>query len=209
MRLLLLALALIWHGAAAWADEGLRCAVQSDIDTTAAAEACRAIAHDLLGPGAPVRLLETDTPDDVRADVVFATGQNGVPAFTERVLVMVPLAAPIHDLSGLHSRMICLMIGGDGQHALEALVRDRNMTLARLSFREDVEMRDAYNVGRCDAVVDTEARLNAMRQDTGVNRLRSRFLPEPVGSVTVFARTLVPRVAGVLASHGDIVQQPH
>jgi ABC-type amino acid transport substrate-binding protein len=43
-----------------------------------------------------------------------------------------------------------------------------------LAFQEDVEMRDAYNAGRCEAVVAARSDLDGLNRSPGINHLHSR-----------------------------------
>jgi len=52
-----------------------------------------------------------------------------------------------------------------------------------------VEMLDAYNVGRCGAVVGEAGTLAGMRQTPGVRRLVSRLLPETLAADPIVAVT--------------------
>jgi hypothetical protein len=83
------------------------------------------------------------------------------------------------------------MIGSGPQRTLEAAVGSLHLSIARLAFEEDVEMLDAYNVGRCGAVVGEVGYLAGMRQTSGVRRLASRMLPETLAADPIIAVTNV------------------
>jgi general L-amino acid transport system substrate-binding protein len=178
-----------------------------------AVDLCRAVGVAVLGPGGRVvfRIYESDR--DFAAvlqgedDVSFLTGDAiaehqlaasvlpGPTVFIERIVLMVPEALPAHDMSDLGGRAVCLMIGSAAQRALEAAAKRDHLTFARLSFQEEVEMLDAYNAQRCQAVVGEATQLAAMRRTGGVNRLRSRLLPTPLALSPFIATT------GVSDSH--------
>lgn len=163
-----------------------------------AVDLCRAVGIAALGPGGHVnfRIYGSDHDfDAVRRgedDVSFLTGDAiadqqlaavilpGPTVFIERIALMVPESAPVRDIRDLEGRSICLLIGSEAQRALETVAQRDHLTFARLSFQEDVEMLDAYNVQRCQAVVGEATQLAAMRRTGGVNRLRSRLLREPL-----------------------------
>jgi len=172
-----------------------------------AVDLCRAIAVAVLGPGGRVVFRLYDSDRDFAAvrqgedDVSFLTGGAiaerqlaasilpGPTVFIERIAVMVPETAPIHGIGDLEGRAVCLLIGSAAQRALEEAVKRNHLTVARLSFQEEVEMLDAYNVQRCQAVVGEATQLAEMRRTGGVNRLRSRLLPAPLALSPLVAAT--------------------
>ena len=101
------------------------------------------------------------------------------------------------DLAG---QTICLIIGSPAQMALEQAFGHATPPIVRLSFREDVEMLDAYPVGRCDAAVDDTSRLRQMMQTRGINNLRSRLLSPPLEQTGLYALTPVadPKWAAIV-----------
>ena len=161
----------------------------------------------MLGPAgkASVTLLDSAKAlDDARAgrfDVMFLSGQTllaerladrvalGPPAFIETESVMVPAEAALRSVRDLAGASVCFMIGTGAQRALEgALERDR-VAVKRLGFGEDVELRDAYNVGRCQAVAGDAGFLAEVRQDGGIHHLRSRLLETPLALDPVYLAT--------------------
>ena len=165
-----------------------------------AVELCRSYADRINGAGTPAKLIlvEPDTggglPD---ADVVFFSRElieerqiagrlhTGDAVFHDPVEVMVPAALPVMKPNELGGHVICLMIGTPGQRALEKHLANLSPPPIRLSFREPVEMRDAYNVGRCEAAIGLRSELAEMRTETGINRLQSRVLEPPVDDAPI------------------------
>ena len=46
-------------------------------------------------------------------------------------------------------------------------------------------MRDAYNVGRCDATIGMQSELAQMQEETGINHLQSRILTDAVADAPI------------------------
>jgi general L-amino acid transport system substrate-binding protein len=172
-----------------------------------AVDVCRALAVAVLGPGGRVAFSLYDAPhsfDPLRngADEVgFLTGNEiaeqdlgagvvpGPTIAISPVAVMVPEASAVRRLADLSGQTVCVMIGSAPQRALETAADALHLSIARLAFEEDVEMLDAYNVGRCGAVVGEAGYLAGMRQTPGVRRLASRLLPETLGADPIVAVT--------------------
>jgi hypothetical protein len=79
----------------------------------------------------------------------------GPTAFVITIGVMVPKGSTAHRLDEVSDTTVCLMIGSIGQRAPE-MRRPCCISPSvggRLPLGEDVEMLDAYNAGRCGAVV--------------------------------------------------------
>ena len=172
-----------------------------------AVDLCRAVAVAVLGPDgeADVTILDSVRHfDEVRAgrfDVVFASGGTmtaehlvdhlvpGPPAFIETESVMVPETSAVRAVRDLAGAGVCFMIGTGAQRALEAALERDHVEVKRLGFGEDVELRDAYNVGRCTAVAGDGTFLAEVRQDGGVHGLKSRLLDAPLALDPVFIAT--------------------
>ena len=172
-----------------------------------AVELCQAVAVAVLGPNGTV---EVTTPDSAKEfselahqppDLVFFSGgtfdehhltQSFIPGptvFIDPVTVMVPEASKIMQPADLAGATICTMIGSTGQRAMEASLGVATPPIVRLTFREEVEMLDAYNVGRCDAMADDASTLAGYRLTTGINRMQSRLLAPPLALTPVLAAT--------------------
>lgn len=172
-----------------------------------AMELCRAVAIAVLGPSGRVTFSLYEAPqtyDGVRQGrdaLAFLTGGEiaeqglagavvpGPTAFISTIGVMVPATSPARHLAELSGTTVCLMIGSTAQRALERIAASLHLAITRLPFEEDVEMLDAYNTGRCGAVVGEATYLAEMRQNAGVRRLESRLLPETLAAEPILAAT--------------------
>ncbi len=176
-------------------------------DIGLAVDLCRATAHAVAGPTAKIRMLLLDEDNDYvplaqgAADLMFLTGfeasehaltQSLIPGptvFIDPITLMVPAHGPAQKPADLAGGVVCLMIGSPGQRALEARFANATPPIVRQAFSEDVELLDAYNVGRCDAAVGTTTDLAVMRLQHGINAMQSRILGEPLALVTIMAAT--------------------
>ncbi|MDR3524169.1 MAG: transporter substrate-binding domain-containing protein [Acetobacteraceae bacterium] len=171
---------------------------------------CRSLADQLASPATAARLVvvEPDTGTGMpEADVAFFSDaliderhlthqlRVGPAVFHDPVQVLVPDASPVRRPEDLAGRVVCVMIGGVGQAALEHHLARLSPPPIRLSFREGDEMRDAYNVGRCEAVIDRHSDLADVLAEPGVNHLKSRMLAEPLDDAPV--RVAVPAGSAV------------
>ena len=172
-----------------------------------AVDLCRAIAVSVLGVEGRASFTVLDAArsfDDARAgrfDVVFLSGGTlvaerladrvalGPPAMIEAETVMVPEASPVRAVRDLAGASVCFMIGTGAQRALEGALERDHVAVKRLGFGEDVELRDAYNVGRCAAVAGDATFLAEVRQDGGVHGLKSRLLDAPLALDPVYLAT--------------------
>ena len=172
-----------------------------------AVDLCRALAVAALGPGAAVKVTILASGRDFAAaragafDALFLSAGTvlaegladrvllGAPAFIESESVMVPEASPARALRDLAGASLCFMIGTGAQRALEAALERDRLEVKRLGFGEDVELRDAYNVGRCTAVAGAATFLAEVRRDGGVHGLKSRLLETPLALDPVFLAT--------------------
>ena len=175
--------------------------------TGLAVDLCRAIAVAVLGPQGEIvfTLMESDRDFDAvrdgRQDLLFLTGGTiagehladrlllGPPAYIEPVALMVPETSSARALRDLAGQRICFMIGTGAERAMEAELERDGLEIMRLGFQEDVEMRDAYNVGRCQAIVAEATYLAQVRQDGGVHALKSRILDGPLALDPVYLAT--------------------
>ena len=185
---------------------------ETDQDGSAAAhglavDLCRAVAVAVLGPDGRANFTVLDSAKDFedaragRFDVLFLSGGAltaerladrvalGAPAFVEMESVMVPEASPVRAVRDLAGASVCFMIGTGAQRALEGALERERVEVRRLGFGEEVELRDAYNVGRCEAVAGAATFLAEVRQDGGVHGLRSRLLDAPLALDPAFLAT--------------------
>ncbi len=157
-----------------------------------AADLCRYVALHVLGPSGNIsfRIYDSDKsfadlgehPDDL-AFLTNSEADQGLRGvfqlqttivFQDWISVIVPDVSPVKTLRDLVDRRICLLIGSPGQRAIDRYDREFNLRIARLAFQEDVEMRDAYNAGRCEAVVAARSDLDGLNRSPGINHLHSR-----------------------------------
>lgn len=163
-----------------------------------AVDLCRAVAVAVLGPGGRVVFTVLDAARDFdgvrdgRQDVVFLSSGTlvaerladrlspGPAAFIGTESLLVPETSAVHAPRDLAGASVCFMIGTGAQRALEAALERDRVDVRRLGFGEDVELRDAYNVGRCAAVAGDATFLAEVRQDGGVHGLKSRIVEAPL-----------------------------
>jgi general L-amino acid transport system substrate-binding protein len=170
-----------------------------------ALELCRAVALAVIGPAAKVQLVLPEAEATFAglaaggADLAFLSGGalsehrlataliQGPTVFLDSVALLVPDADAARAPADLAGRTVCVMIGSAGQRAAEATLGSLTPPIARLPFREDVELRDAYNVGRCDAVAGEVTWLEDVRRDGGINGRHSRLLRPPLAVIPLLA----------------------
>ncbi len=172
-----------------------------------AVDLCRAVAVAVLGPkgGIVFTLIDSDRDFDAvrngQEDLLFLSSGTmvgerlsdrlllGPPAYMAAMALMVPEASPVRALRDLAGQSICFMIGNGAERAMEAALERDGLEVKRLGFEEDVEMRDAYNVGRCQAIAAEATFLAEVRQDGGVHGLKSRILDEPLAVDPIYLAT--------------------
>lgn len=172
-----------------------------------AVDLCRAVAIAVLGPEGRIdfRLIDGAPGFDAirqgRLDLTFLSGGTiaeeklaastlpGPPIYIDRLALMVPENSNLRRPEDLAGKTVCFVIGSPAQRALEAAFEKSGTAFSRLGFEENVEMRDAYNVGRCEAVAEEATTLAVIRQDGGVNHLTSRILDPPLALEPLFAAT--------------------
>lgn len=170
-------------------------------------DVCRAIATAVLRSPEKIEYHEYETPKDFDAvrnnqdDVFFLTGSEineqklagklvpGPTVFVESHRVMVASTSAAHHVGDLAKDSICFMIGSSVDRSLEAYFGALHRNWFRRPFSEDGEMIDTYNVQNCHAIASEITTLATIRLDSGVNRLSSRILPEPLISFPVIAAT--------------------
>ena len=181
--------------------------IEDDRAAGLAIELCRALAMAVLGPAGRIEIRLLDSEVDYAGlkagafDIAFLTGGSVAehalggtllpltPVYVERYALLVPDDPRWQRLQDLDGQTVCFMIGTPAQRALERSLETGAPSIARLGFEEEVEMRDAYNAGRCRAVADAATTLADMRQDGGVNHLVSKILDVPLGIAPVMAMT--------------------
>jgi hypothetical protein len=170
---------------------------------------CHAVADAAGGPGAAILFHGYDSLAALRdaADdrIAFLSDAEraiaplsgalraGPPIAVSRQVLIVPPAAAARTPRDLAGRMICFIVGTRAEDALDAWARRAGVPIERLAFQEPVEMRDAYDVGKCAAIALDAEEANG---DTG-----GRALDEPLASEPIMATT--PVAAGD-AWHGTV-----
>ena len=171
---------------------------------------CRSLADQLAGPAEAARLILL-APDSglglPPAEVAFLSDamvaerrvsgdvRMGPAVFHDPISVLVPQRSTIRQPSELGGRLVCLMIGSDGQLALEQMLAHLSPAPIRVGFREADELTDAYNVGRCEAAIGLQTDLLDMQTRRGINQLQSRILRQSVGDAPI--RLAVPKASPI------------
>jgi general L-amino acid transport system substrate-binding protein len=170
-------------------------------------DVCRAIAAAVLGSPDKIAFHEYETPkqyDAVRNgddDVSFLTFSEmydnqlmgkvlpGPTVFVESHAVMVPTASKAHHVKDLAGQSICFMTPSKVDHTVEAYFERQHLSFNAMPYSEDGEMVDAYLVQRCHAIAYEITTLATVRPETGINKLKNRFLPEQLTAFPVMATT--------------------
>ena len=170
-------------------------------------EFCRAVAVAALGPGARIEFRGLYAPASFEAlrqgegDLLFLTPQEIAdnrlaadvrpiaPVFNEPEQVMLPANDPAQHIGDLSGKMVCFEPGTRADRDLDQLVAARQMRVFYSPFFEAEEMLDAFNVGRCDAIVGEATALAALKFSIGKNKQPIRLLPEVLSTQPVLAAT--------------------
>ena len=170
---------------------------------------CQAVAVAVLGQGARVEFRSLYAPssfDAVRRgdeDVLFLTMEEmtaqhltgdvlpGTPVFYEPEQVLVPAGSAASHVADLVGKMVCFEPGTRADHDLDALVTSSHVRVLYGPFFEADEMLDAFNVGRCDAIVGEATALAALKYSVVKAKQPTRLLPEVLSVAPVFAATSV------------------
>ena len=163
-----------------------------------AVDLCKAAARAVLGAQGRLSftLLDIDADFDParagRVDLLFLTLREvaaqklagleaaGV-AYEDRFAVMVPETSAARSPRDLKDATICFMIGAPVWPVLDKTLHLWGIPFRPFGFSEEVEMKDAYDVGRCQAMAGLASELGELRASAGVNHLDSRILNEPLG----------------------------
>ncbi|MGD0886885.1 MAG: transporter substrate-binding domain-containing protein [Thermodesulfovibrionales bacterium] len=170
-------------------------------------DVCRGIAAAVLRSADRIEYHQYETPkqfDAVRKqedDVYFLTGSEineqklagkvvpGPTVFVESHAVMVPSNSSARSVGDLAGNTICFMIGSSTERSINAYFDALHKNWLRMPYSEDGEMNDAYSVQHCHAIAGEITTLAATRLTRGVNRLSSRFLPEPLSVFPLMVAT--------------------
>ena len=172
-----------------------------------AVDLCRAVAVAVLGPEGRITFTVLNATRDFaslgegRIDLAFLSGGTmltehladrllpGPAVYAREEAVMVPETSTIRGIRDLQGRSVCFMIGTGAERALEAALEREHVEIERSGYQEDVELRDAYNVGRCVAVAGDATFLAEVRQDGGIHSLKSRILEQPLALDPLYLAT--------------------
>ena len=168
-------------------------------------ELCHAVAAAVLGDGGRVEFngyaLQHDF-DRVRAaadDVAFLTATElfanelfgavlpGPAVFQLGTQVMVWDSSPIQHVADLGHTMICGEPGTGAERNLRSYAAAHHWVPNVSAWMELEEMMDAFNVGRCPAVIGEATALAALRIGSAHEGHPSRLLPEPLALTPVTA----------------------
>ncbi len=168
---------------------------------------CRAVAVAALGPAGRIEFRSLYAPQSWEAahrgedELLFLTTQEmaaqhltgdvlpGPPVFYEAEQVMVPAGSGASHVADLAGKMVCFEPGTRADQDLDALVASRHMSVLYGPFFEADEMLDAFNVGRCGAIVGEATSLAALKFSVDEAKQPVRLLPEVLSVAPVFAAT--------------------
>ncbi len=170
-------------------------------------ELCRAVAVAVLGPDARIdfrglyapasfeALRQSEegllflTPQEIADNRLAADVYPIAPVFNEPEQVMLPANDPAQHVNDLSGKMVCFEPGTRADQDLDQLVVARQMRVFYGPFFEAEEMLDAFNVGRCDAIVGEATALAALKFSIGKDKQPVRLLPEILSTQPVLAAT--------------------
>jgi general L-amino acid transport system substrate-binding protein len=168
---------------------------------------CRAVAAAVLGDPNKIEFhfyaLRPDfdrihTADD---DIAFLTATElfanrlfdavlpGPTVFHVATKLMVWDSSPIRHVAELGRTMICDEPGTGPERNLTAYATAHNWDANTSGWMELEEMMDAFDAGRCPAILGEETALGAIRIGAAKSGHPSRILPQPVAVTPVMATT--------------------
>jgi len=168
---------------------------------------CKAIAAAVLPPTGRIEFYLYEAPktfDPVRNgehDVSFLSASEiaeyelagrvvpGAAVFYQTTAVMIPETSPEQSLKDLAGQVICFYNGSNAEQNLNAWFAARHLDLGPHGYSEDIEMHDAYNAQRCHGMAAEVTTLARHRLDGGINKLRSRILPDVLAAFPIMANT--------------------
>ena len=168
---------------------------------------CHAIAAAVLGEGARIEfngyVLRKDY-DRIRAgddDVAFLTTSEmfanelfgavlpGPTVFEQSTSIMIADGNPARHVADLGGTMVCVEPGTAAERNLQEYASAHGWAVKLSPWMEVEEMMDAFNAGRCPAVVGEVTALAALRLGSEQLGRRARILPEPLALTPVMAAT--------------------
>ena len=129
------------------------------------------------------------TATELFTNELFGAVLPGPPVFQETVQVMVWDTSPVQHLADLGDTKICGEPGTAPDNALHAYATARHWPANMTGWMELEEMMDAFNVGRCPAVVGEATALAALRIGSAREGHPARLLPEPLAAYPLLATT--------------------
>ena len=130
----------------------------------AAVDICRAAAVKQNGAGARIAFHDYDSLSALRAankdqlaflsrDELAQTKLRAGPIVViDRQLLIVRTQSPLRTQRDLAGRIVCFIVGTRAEAALNRWAAAGHVRIDRLAFQEPIEMRDAYDVGKCAAM---------------------------------------------------------
>lgn len=171
-------------------------------------EICKAVASVVLGSPDKIEFHGLDAPDDLTDlargadDIAFLTAREmhmagiagrivpGPIVYIESIAAMVPTATGVRHLADIDGmKGVCFASGSPLEHVLPDYFSRTKAPWRPVSFTEDGEMIDAYNVQHCGILAAERTTLALDALEGGVNGLKSTILPEPIASYPVMATT--------------------
>jgi hypothetical protein len=139
----------------------------------AAVDACRVAAAKRNGANAPITFHSYDDLPALHAanedqlaflssDELAHTAMRAGPVVAiDRQVLIVPIASPLQAQGGLAGRIVCFIVGTRAESALNRWAVSTSIRFDRLAFQEPIEMRDAYDAGKCAAMAIDGAEMPA------------------------------------------------
>ena len=170
-------------------------------------ELCHAVAAAVLGEGARVEFngyaLQPDfdrvrtaadevsflTTTELFANELFGAVLPGPTVFQLGTHIMVWDTNPVQHAADLGDTMICGEPGTGAERNLRSYAAVHHWTPNVSAWMELEEMMDAFNVGRCPAVIGEATALAALRIGSAHEGHPSRLLPEPLAVTPIMAAT--------------------
>jgi general L-amino acid transport system substrate-binding protein len=158
-----------------------------------AVDICRAVAAKRNGAKAPIAFHSYDDLPALRAanedqlaflssdELARTTIHAGPVVAVNRQVLIVPVVSPLHEQGGLAGRIVCFIIGTRAESALDQWAASTSVRFGRLAFQEPIEMRDAYDAGKCAAMAIDGAEMPADHS--------SRVLGSPIAQVPILMAT--------------------
>jgi general L-amino acid transport system substrate-binding protein len=127
------------------------------------------------------------TATELFTNHLFAGVLPGPTVYRLATKVMVWDTSPIHHVSDIGRTMICDEPGTGPERNLVAYTKAHDWNANISGWMELEEMMDAFDVGRCPAIIGEETALGAIRISAAHGGHPSRILPEPLAITPVMA----------------------